>query len=113
MTLTLLPLDDPNRPLETAELPVLIGRSDDVHVKVTCRWASRKHCEIDRTDGQFVLRDLGSRYGTIVNGQPVQQIVLRPGDEIRVGLKRFIVELEDKLIGMEHDSVANVESGSI
>ena len=113
MTLTLLQVDDPKRTLETPRLPVVIGRSDDVHVRVECRWASRKHCEIDRIDGEFVLTDLGSRYGTIVNGQPVQQVVLRAGDEIRVGLKRFVVEMADEFSGREHDSATEFESAPV
>lgn len=107
--LTLLPVDDPKAPVETTELPVVIGRSDGVHVRVACRWASRRHCEIDRIDGEFVLRDLGSRYGTIVNGQPVQQVVLRPGDQIRVGLRRFVVELANEMVGIEHSSEAEFD----
>ncbi|MDA1053466.1 MAG: FHA domain-containing protein [Planctomycetota bacterium] len=113
MTLTLLRVDDPNESLETTELPVVIGRSDDVQVRVECRWASRKRCEIDQVDGEFVLRDLGSRYGTIVNGKSVRQIVLSPGDEIGVGLKRFVVMWADDLMGMEHESVTEFESKAI
>ncbi|MBI2478682.1 MAG: FHA domain-containing protein [Planctomycetia bacterium] len=84
-----------------------------MQIRVSCRWASRRHCEINRVDGEFVIRDLGSRYGTIVNGQPVQQIALRPGDEIRVGLKRFVVELADELMDMEHDSAMEFDSRAI
>lgn len=110
MTLTLLRVDEPAEALEATELPVVIGRSDDVHVRVECRWASRRHCEIDRVDGQFVLRDLGSRHGTIVNGASVQEIVLRPGDEIGVGLYRFVVKWPGKLVSMENASITEFET---
>ncbi len=109
MTLTLLPVDDPKGPVETSKLPLVMGRGDVVDIRVECRWASRNHCDIDRVGGQIVLRDLGSRNGTIVNGKSVQQIVLSPGDEISVGLKRFVVVQADSLMNMENESVKEFE----
>ena len=47
---------------------------------------SRRHAEIRRQDGNFVLQDLNSRNGTFVNDQRISTAVaLQPGDEIRVG----------------------------
>lgn len=113
MTLTLHHIDAGEEPVRATELPLVIGRSCDVQVRVACRWASRRHCEIDHLAGEFILRDLGSRYGTFVNGQAIQQIVLHPGDEIRVGLDRFVVELKSELMSMEHDSVTDFKCDAI
>ena len=109
MTLTLLRAGEVEEALEVAELPLVIGRSDDVDVRVDCRWASRRHCEIDHVDGQLVLRDLGSRHGTIVNGQPVREATLNPGDEIGVGLDRFVVRLPGTPASMEHVAAAETD----
>lgn len=109
MTLTFLQVDVPQKPFQANKLPVVIGRSGEVHVRVDCRWASRRHCEIDRINGAFVLRDLGSRYGTIVNGETVQEIVLNPGDEIGVGLHRFIVQWSSDPTNMEYESVKDLD----
>jgi pSer/pThr/pTyr-binding forkhead associated (FHA) protein len=46
---------------------------------------SRRHAEIRRRDGQFVVVDLDSTNGTRVNGAGVKDRVLADGDEIRVG----------------------------
>ncbi len=47
---------------------------------------SRRHAEIRRQDGSFVLQDLNSQNGTFVNGQRISTAVaLQPGDEIRIG----------------------------
>lgn len=118
MALTLLRVDErhsatehsaiEHSAVEATHLPVVIGRSDNAQVRVNSRWASRRHCEIDQIDGRFVLRDLGSRHGTIVNGVSVTETELRPGDEIGIGLTRFVV----KLIGMEHCSNLKLESNS-
>jgi len=46
---------------------------------------SRQHARIEFKYGQFLLTDLNSANGTKVNGQPVTQIVLSPGDKISLG----------------------------
>lgn len=50
---------------------------DDPHV-------SRTHAQIRARDGRFVVFDLGSSGGTLVNGSKVHQHVLRPGDVITI-----------------------------
>ncbi|GAB4195678.1 MAG: hypothetical protein OHK0013_02110 [Sandaracinaceae bacterium] len=47
--------------------------------------ASGSHAEIRREGDAWVLRDVGSRNGTLVNGRPVQRHVLVDGDEIEFG----------------------------
>ncbi len=91
MPLTLQRVDEPKEAIEAAGFPAVFGRSDEVDVYVGGRWASRRHCEIDEVDGRFLLRDLGSRHGTFVNGETVREVILNPGDEIGVGLNRFVV----------------------
>jgi phosphoserine phosphatase RsbU/P len=46
---------------------------------------SRDHAEITRTDGRFLVRDRGSRYGTFVNGVQVTEHPLAHGDRIQLG----------------------------
>ena len=91
MPLTLRRVDEPKEAIEAAGFPAVFGRSDEVDVYVGCRWASRRHCEIDDVDGRFLLRDLGSRHGTFVNGETVHEVILNPGDVIGVGLNRFVI----------------------
>ena len=47
--------------------------------------ASGSHAEIRREGGVWVLRDAGSRNGTLVAGRPVQRHELVDGDEIEFG----------------------------
>jgi transcriptional regulator with PAS, ATPase and Fis domain len=52
--------------------------------------ASRRHCEIhQRTEG-FMLRDLGSTNGTIVQGVRVCEVYLTQGVEFQVGTTRMV-----------------------
>lgn len=47
--------------------------------------ASGNHAEIRREGGVWVLVDVGSRNGTLVDGRPVQRLVLRGNEEIEFG----------------------------
>jgi pSer/pThr/pTyr-binding forkhead associated (FHA) protein len=53
---------------------------------------SGQHAEIVRTSAGYVLRDLASTNGTFLNGQPVKEQVLQPGDEIGIG--RTVIQWE-------------------
>lgn len=46
---------------------------------------SRLHAEVVREGRHFVVRDLGSRNGVIVNGRKLQSAELEPLDELRIG----------------------------
>lgn len=74
--------------LET--LPFIIGRCGEAQICLDDRWVSRRHCELVEEDGVLVVRDLGSKYGTFVNGRPVSRAELLPGDMLSVGLSNFV-----------------------
>ena len=58
------------------------------------RWVSRRHWEVVDEEGVLVVRDLGSKYGTFVNGRPISQAALLPGDMLSVGLSNFVAGYE-------------------
>ena len=62
-----------------------IGRASDNDVIVDDPMVSRHHCQLKLQHGAYSFTDLGSRNGSMVNGQPVSEIALGPGDIIRVG----------------------------
>ncbi len=67
----------------TLDRPVVnIGRRPDNDVVVDDPRVSRVHAQLRALRGQYVIFDLGSSGGTMVNGQAVQQSVLHPGDVI-------------------------------
>ncbi len=54
------------------------------------------HCAVGRTkDGSYALKDLGSEFGTLLNGKPVKSARIAPGDQISLGSRRLRV-LEDR-----------------
>ena len=46
---------------------------------------SRSQAVIECEGSNFILRDLNSTNGTLVNGEPVTEIQLNPGDVIEMG----------------------------
>lgn len=62
-----------------------IGRWEDNDVVIEDRWVSRYHAEVQRERDQYVVHDLGSKNGTLINGQRIAApTVLADGDEIQV-----------------------------
>lgn len=53
---------------------------------------SRRHARLERQGAQWVLIDEGSRNGSFVNGQPVQQRAVQVGDILRFGATELRVE---------------------
>lgn len=65
------------------KLPVInIGRRPDNHLVFTDPRVSRTHAQLRAIKGRYVLFDLGSTGGTMVNGKRVHQQALNPGDVI-------------------------------
>ena len=73
-----------------------IGRHPRNQVWLADPSASREHCVILRQGDNFVIRDLGSFHGTLVNDARVTERELLHGDSIRIGrtLLRFLTDEE-------------------
>ncbi len=82
-------------PLEGAffalpEQEVSIGRSPSNLLVIDDPSVAPDHCLIQGSGEEFRLRDLGSPKGTYVNALPVEERLLRHGDEIRIGECLFL-----------------------
>lgn len=70
---------------------VTIGRAPTNQIVLKDERCSRSHAEVFMSEGQWVLRDLESRNGTLVGNQRVQyEWVLRPGDVIHIGRSQLL-----------------------
>ncbi|HUU02615.1 MAG TPA: FHA domain-containing protein [Myxococcota bacterium] len=77
--------EEEGREIELIPDEVSIGRGADndlVFPDIAC---SRRHALLERKSGTFVVHDLGSGNGTMVNGRKIQKAELHDGDEIHVG----------------------------
>lgn len=82
----------PGRPARDVALdghPLTIGRATDVELVLADPLASRRHARLSSRGGRLVLADLGSTNGTRVNGEPVREAVVGPGDRIEIGATRL------------------------
>ncbi len=77
----------------------LVGRETTCDVVVDDKSVSRKHAFIERRGEGWALVDQGSANGTFVNGQKMAEAELRDGDEVRLGMVNFRVEIESTLEG--------------
>jgi pSer/pThr/pTyr-binding forkhead associated (FHA) protein len=75
---------------------MIIGRHSTNDIPLPDRTVSKRHAVIGRVRGQAVVKDLGSRNGTFVNGQKVEKAILSCGDRLKVGsvMLRFFQEDE-------------------
>jgi sigma-B regulation protein RsbU (phosphoserine phosphatase) len=62
-----------------------LGRSSLNDLVISQGEISRFHAELLTRGDEYVLRDLGSKGGTYVNGAKIDQAVLRNGDRIQLG----------------------------
>ncbi len=75
---------------------VRLGRALDNDLILEDRRISRHHAQLRCRYGRYILQDMGSSGGTNVNGFPVQEIVLRPGDLISLSGFEIIYAEEEK-----------------
>ena len=83
-------------PLRKSEFPlgpeVTVGRDAGNDILIEDPAVSPHHCRIELQDGRLILSDLDSHSGTFVNGIPVKQRELKPGDEVAIGDSVFVLE---------------------
>lgn len=63
----------------------IVGRGSESDIKITDPGISRQHAEIRVDDGEYVVTDLGSTNGTIVDGRPVRRASLYDGSRVQFG----------------------------
>jgi len=64
---------------------LVIGREPTVDLPLPVSAVSRRHAELRHDRGQWSVRDLGSRNGTLVDGQRIEEAPLEPLAELRIG----------------------------
>ncbi|MFN0108212.1 MAG: sigma 54-interacting transcriptional regulator [Blastocatellia bacterium] len=78
------------------EEEMLFGRESSSRISLADLSTSRRHCRIRSEADGFVLTDLESFNGTVVNGLPIKERRLEHGDRITVGNSHFLFLLHDQ-----------------
>ena len=80
---------------------IVMGRSEKCDVTILDLKSSREHAEITLAGGNYILTDLGSQNGVMVNDLKVKQHVLANGDKIIIGktvykFSKMVVKADEK-----------------
>jgi hypothetical protein len=91
----LVVMDDSGTETETISItkdPVVIGRMSTNDVVLSDPNVSRRHAELRRGGGRWMLVDLGSTNGTTVNGKLAREHELNDGDRLMFGSTKIRFE---------------------
>jgi len=92
--LVLIENGKPGRTYPITKDRMVIGRLAGSDVVLSDPGASRRHAEVRKQDGGFVIVDLGSTNGTMVNEGTVGERALEAGDRITIG--RTVLEFRKR-----------------
>ena len=62
-----------------------VGRSSTNDIRLPDVKVSRDHCVIEQLEGHYIVVDLESANGTVVNGERIRKTVLQDNDFLRLG----------------------------
>lgn len=68
-----------------------IGRAQECDISIPSEEISRRHASVKPTPDGLMVEDLGSANGTYINGNRVQNGLLKGGDELRLDAIRFLL----------------------
>ncbi len=93
----LLVLDGPLKGQRVAldQVVTRIGRREGCDWILQDASVSGTHCEIEKSDTAFMIRDLGSTNGTKVNNEPVKEKLIFRNDILLIGEVPVMIEGDD------------------
>jgi pSer/pThr/pTyr-binding forkhead associated (FHA) protein len=71
-----------------------IGRVEDNTFHIADPSVSSHHCEVQLRGSDIVIRDLNSTNGTFINGNKIEESILKPGQILRLGQVELKLEVE-------------------
>lgn len=86
--------DERTRRFTTERLPVAIGRAAGNDLVLDDPSVSDHHCRLSERDGAWLVDDLGSDRGTLVNGRRITAPV-ELGERARIYIGSFVLALEE------------------
>jgi pSer/pThr/pTyr-binding forkhead associated (FHA) protein len=71
-----------------------IGRVEDNTFQIADPSVSSHHCEVHLRGSEILIRDLNSTNGSFINGNKIEESVLKPGQILRLGQVELKLEAE-------------------
>lgn len=93
---------------------LLIGRGEECNLRPQSSLVSRKHCRIEIAEGAVAIEDFGSTNGTFLNDNRIEgRHDLHNGDQVRVGMLTFEVQLSVSVGGQKKSVVRSVQEAAV
>ncbi len=120
VNLVLLKKDGTTKSFTLPSTVTSIGRRQDCDFCLPLSMVSRKHCEVNLDGGQVTIRDMGSRNGTFLNGQQIDETRAKAGDLLQIGPVKFVIQVDNQPASFEnylpgedeHDEKEAVSNGA-
>ena len=81
--------------IETDKTQLTIGRNQNNDIYINNLGISKKHARIIRQDDAYIIEDLGSTNGTLLNSKPVKKASLASDDIITIGKYSFSLLIDE------------------
>jgi len=76
---------DRGKTFNLSNVSIVIGRREDCGIILNDTSISRRHARLELSQGRYVITDIGSTNGVVVNGEKILTKVLEPGDVLTLG----------------------------
>jgi len=76
---------------------ITIGRGTENDIVLLDQTISRNHARIAKTREGYLLTDLGSFNGTELNDHPIQTVILKNQDQIKIGSAKLVFLTQEKM----------------
>lgn len=77
------------------EREIVFGRGEGCDIRNKQKTVSEKHCSMEPTPEGILIRDLGSEHGTYIDGERVQEGILKAGRVLQIGAIKLRLIGED------------------
>jgi MFS family permease len=104
-TLTVTSGGSSGQVITVGDKPVVLGRSHRSDAVLDDESVSRFHATVRREHGQYVVEDMRSRNGVLIDGQKVPKGSLMPGSQLQLGAVSLVFEVEEKKPEKSHKKV--------
>ena len=98
------------RPFSPPEM--IIGRDPRVDLFIDNLGVSRHHAKVWWERGRFVLRDLGSSNGTMVNGERIDETPIQESDVIKIGKFQIVFSEREQEIQVAETMLVPTQGAS-
>jgi len=82
--------------IDTVKPEISIGRSPNSDIQIDNLAVSRKHARLIQLNGQYVVEDLNSKNGILLNNEKISKAILKHNDIVGVGKHTLVINFDEK-----------------